>query len=87
MQYDGTHPGTYVWETRKPEGPVEGNQVVVYYEDKRTRKNLSDPVSLSGNIGEEYTAERKKFPGYTFSKVEGSATGKFTDKVQTVKDV
>ncbi|EOV2449530.1 BspA family leucine-rich repeat surface protein, partial [Enterococcus faecalis] len=76
-------PGTYVWETKDP---VAGADVTVYYEDDKGAK-ISEDVVLKGNVGDYYTSEQKAIPGYTFSKVEGAATGKFTDTAQTVKYV
>ncbi|MGL9997466.1 hypothetical protein IGJ41_002749 [Enterococcus sp. DIV1537a] len=81
--YDGTKPGTYVWETKDP---VAGADVTVHYEDDKGAK-ISEDVVLKGNVGDDYTSEQKTIPGYTFSKVEGAATGKFTDQAQTVKYV
>ncbi|EHB6471280.1 MucBP domain-containing protein, partial [Enterococcus faecalis] len=74
MNYDGTHPGTYVWETKEAT-PVAGADVTVHYEDDKGEK-ISDDVVLKGNVGDDYTSEQKAIPGYTFSKVEGTATGK-----------
>lgn len=45
---------------------------------------VSEDVILSGNIGEEFKTEQKDIPGYTFKKVEGPTTGKFTDQPQTI---
>jgi predicted O-methyltransferase YrrM len=45
---------------------------------------ISDNVIQSGNIGDAYTTEQKSVPGYTFKEVQGSASGIFTDKTQTV---
>lgn len=43
-----------------------------------------DEIILSGNIGEEFKTEQKEFPGYTFKKVDGPTTGKFTEQPQSI---
>ena len=43
-----------------------------------------DETILSGNIGEEFKTEQKEFPGYTFKKVDGPTTGKFTEQPQSI---
>ncbi|MFZ2850088.1 MAG: MucBP domain-containing protein, partial [Lactococcus raffinolactis] len=34
--------------------------------------------------GDDYSTEQKAIPGYTFKEVQGSASGQFTDKEQTI---
>ena len=77
--YDGSFPGTYVWEKTK----VKAADVTAKYLDE-SGKTISDNVILSGNIGDPYSTEQKAIPGYTFKEVQGSASGQFTDKEQTI---
>ncbi|WP_270245324.1 MucBP domain-containing protein [Lactococcus lactis] len=62
---------------------VAGGDVTAKYVDADGNK-ISDDVVKSGNVGDAYTTEQKIIDGYTFNEVQGSATGTFTDKVQTV---
>ena len=63
--------------------PVAGGNVTVKYVDG-AGNTISDNVVKSGNIGDDYSTEQKAFPGYTFKEVQGSASGQFTDKEQTI---
>ncbi|WP_226319383.1 MucBP domain-containing protein [Lactococcus lactis] len=62
---------------------VAGGDVTAKYVDTDGNK-ISDDVVKPGNVGDAYTTEQKTIDGYTFKEVQGSATGTFTDKVQTV---
>ena len=57
--------------------------VIARYVDE-SGHNISGDVVKSGNVGDAYTTEQKNIDGYTFKKVQGNATGKFTDENQTV---
>ena len=70
---------TYVYT----KDPIAGGDVTAKYVDTDGNK-ISDDVVKSGNVGDAYTTEQKIIDGYTFKEVQGSATGTFTDKVQTV---
>ena len=70
---------TYVYT----KDPIAGGDVTAKYVDT-DGNNISDDVVKSGNIGDSYTTEQKIIDGYTFKEVQGSATGTFTDQVQTV---
>ena len=70
---------TYVYT----KDPVVGGSVLVKYVDE-AGNTLSDNVVKSGNIGDDYSTEQKAIPGYTFKEVQGSASGQFTDKEQTI---
>ena len=65
------------------ESPTVAGNVTAKYVDT-DGNNISDDVVKSGNIGDSYTTEQKIIDGYTFKEVQGSATGTFTDQVQTV---
>ncbi|MGN8064989.1 MucBP domain-containing protein [Lactococcus lactis] len=75
--YDGSLPGTYVWQK------VKASDVTVKYVDSEGNK-ISDDAVKSGNVGDTYTTEQKTIDGYTFKEVQGSTTGTFTDQAQTV---
>ena len=77
--YDGSFPGTYVWEKTK----VKAADVTAKYLDE-SGKTISDNVILSGNIGEDYNTTQKDLPGYTFKAVQGNPTGQFTSDAQIV---
>ncbi|MGV8956423.1 MucBP domain-containing protein [Lactococcus lactis] len=62
---------------------VAAGNVTAKYVDTDGNK-ISDDVVKPGNVGDAYTTEQKTIDGYTFKEVQGSATGTFTDKVQTV---
>ena len=70
---------TYVYT----KDPVVGGNVTAKYVDE-AGNTLSDNVVKSGNIGDDYSTEQKAIPGYTFKEVQGSASGQFTDKEQTI---
>ena len=70
---------TYVYT----KNPVAAADVTAKYVDTEGNE-ISDDVVKSGNIGEDYTTEQKEINGYTFKEVQGNASGKFTDKAQTV---
>ncbi|WKT14469.1 MucBP domain-containing protein [Lactococcus lactis] len=72
---------TYVYT----KNPVPGKNVTVKYLDDKGQPipGVSD-VILTGNVGENYTTDKKDISGYTFKEIQGSATGSFTDQEQTV---
>ena len=70
---------TYVYT----KDPVAGGNVTVKYVDG-AGNTISDNVVKSGNIGDDYSTDQKAIPGYTFKEVQGSASGQFTDKEQTI---
>ena len=69
--------------TVKDAQPLKGGDITTKYVDTDGNALLEDAVQ-TGNIGENYTTERKEFDGYTFKEVQGNATGQFTNQVQTV---
>ncbi|WP_276414676.1 MucBP domain-containing protein, partial [Lactococcus garvieae] len=70
---------TYVYT----KAPVAGGDVTVHYQDE-SGKSISDDVILKGNVGESYSSSKKDIKNYTFKEIKGAASGKFTDKAQTV---
>lgn len=72
---------TYVY-TKNPE-PVKAGDVTVHYQDESGKK-ISEDIVLKGEVGTTYTASKKTIKGYIFKEVKGNASGKFTDKAQTV---
>ncbi|WP_282799098.1 MucBP domain-containing protein [Lactococcus lactis] len=70
---------TYVYT----KDPVAGGDVTAKYVDTDGNK-ISEDVVKSGNVGDAYSTDQKTIDGYTFKEVQGSATGMFTDQVQTV---
>ncbi|WP_203639136.1 MucBP domain-containing protein [Levilactobacillus wangkuiensis] len=57
--------------------------VTVNYVDESGQK-LADPETLTGLIGEGYTAPTKEFAGYELTETPANATGTFSDTAQTV---
>jgi len=57
--------------------------VTVNYVDESGQK-LADPETLTGLIGEGYTAPTKEFAGYELTETPANATGTFSDTPQTV---
>ena len=64
-------------------GVVKAANITANYVDEQGN-TISDNVVLNGNVGDTYTTEQKAIPGYTFKEIQGSASGQFTDKEQTV---
>lgn len=62
---------------------IPASNVIVKYVDT-SGKVISDNVVKTGNIGDTYSTEQKKIPGYTFKEVQGNPTGQFTSDAQTV---
>lgn len=70
-------------ESQKPVDTIEQGKITVYYQSE-DNENLTDPITLSGKIGDVYKAEEKLFEGYELLKVDGSATGTFSKTPQSV---
>lgn len=68
-----------VWK----ENSVAGADVTVKYQDTKGKEIYPDEV-LTGKIGEEYEAKAKDIKGYTLKETPSNATGKFSNKAQTV---
>ncbi|STP33373.1 LPXTG-domain-containing protein cell wall anchor domain protein [Enterococcus casseliflavus] len=77
-QYDGSKPGTYVWERRSPE------PVTVHYLDFETEKPLAETVVLNGDIGAAFTTEPKEISGWYVRETPNNATGTFSGEAQEV---
>lgn len=78
-QYSGDKADTYVWQPT-----LAGGDVTVLYQDE-VGNEITDSETLKGNVEEDYNSTQKDIAGYTFKEVQGSpASGKFTDKEQTV---
>ncbi|AMG51535.1 BspA family leucine-rich repeat surface protein (plasmid) [Enterococcus gallinarum] len=77
-QYDGSKPGTYVWERRSPE------PVTVHYLDFETEKPLAEAVVLNGDIGAPFTTEPKEISGWYVRETPNNATGTFSGEAQEV---
>jgi len=83
---------TYVWEpvnriiepTIPPVMPSENGQpVTVQYLDENGQR-LADDVTLSGQLGANYTADQRVFSGYKLVKTVGQVDGTFSQQAQTV---
>lgn len=69
---------TYVYDQN------ESAPVTVTYVDETTGAAVAEPQVLTGKYGESYTTQAKAVTGYTLQKVQGPATGTFTDQAQQV---
>ncbi|EAD4820673.1 LPXTG cell wall anchor domain-containing protein [Listeria monocytogenes] len=63
--------------------PVKGGDVTVQYKDT-TGVVLADSITLSGNVGENYTTTAKTIDGYSLTTTPANANGTFSTNPQTV---
>ncbi|EED2133131.1 LPXTG cell wall anchor domain-containing protein [Listeria monocytogenes] len=63
--------------------PVKGGDVTVRYKDT-TGVVLADSITLSGNVGENYTTTAKTIDGYSLTTTPANANGTFSTNPQTV---
>ena len=56
------------------------SNVIVKYVDENTGAEIADKVSTTYKQGQNYTAEKKTFDGYIFTKDTGNTTGTVADK-------
>ncbi|XOW23159.1 MucBP domain-containing protein [Lactococcus lactis] len=61
----------------------DGAPVTVKYQDENGQE-LAPSELLNGYVGATYNSKELSFQGYSLIKVDGDATGKFTDSPQTV---
>ncbi|PDB44314.1 MucBP domain-containing protein [Listeria monocytogenes] len=64
--------------------PVKGGDVTVQYKDT-TGVVLADSITLSGNVGENYTTTAKTIDGYSLTTTPANANGTFSTNPQTIK--
>lgn len=62
---------------------TETSSVIVKYEDTLGNELLS-PVTLSGNVGENYVSTPEMINGYLLSEIPENMIGTFTQDIQTV---
>ncbi len=63
--------------------PVKGGDVTVQYKDT-TGVVLADSITLSGNVGENYTTTAKTIDGYSLTTTPTNSNGTFSTNPQTV---
>lgn len=73
---------TYVY-AKKAAVVTEKGTVTAKYIDEKGQEIAKSEIS-SGKVGDQYTTTQKTINGYTFKKVEGTKTGKYTKASQTV---
>lgn len=73
----------YIHTYSDNELPIKKGNVTVKYQDEDGNA-LSDDVTLTGNVGEQYSTEKKDIEGYIFRELQGNTTGSFTGDEQTV---
>ncbi|WP_448949514.1 MucBP domain-containing protein, partial [Latilactobacillus sakei] len=73
---------TYVY-AKKAAVVTEKGTVTAKYVDEKGQEIAKSEI-LSGKVGDQYTTTQKAIDGYTFKKVEGTTTGKYTKTSQTV---
>ncbi|WP_239255857.1 MucBP domain-containing protein, partial [Listeria ilorinensis] len=76
-QYTGTYTVNFVY-------PAEN--VIVNYVDTEGNA-LTDPVTITGNIGDPYTTETKEFPNWLLTEQPANASGILSDETQVVNYV
>ncbi|MDG4984971.1 MucBP domain-containing protein [Lactococcus lactis] len=76
---DGNQVVTYVY-TKLP--PQKGMVNVKYVDTDGNQ--IAKEISISGNLGQVYTTEKKLFNGYTFKEVRGNISGKLEKNIQNV---
>ena len=59
--------------------PEDKQSVTAYYVDTEGN-TLSDSVTTTGNIGDDFTTEQKIIDGYTFKEVQGNPSGVFAEE-------
>lgn len=62
---------------------IVGGDITVKYTNMNNQE-IAEPTILKGNVGDNYTSKEKSIAGYTVKEIQGNATGKFTDKPQTI---
>ncbi|MFD1431579.1 MucBP domain-containing protein [Lacticaseibacillus yichunensis] len=70
---------TYIYR----QAPVAGAAVTVSYVDQNGQP-LTEPLTLTGNLGDPFTTDAKTFAGYTLTASPKNATGVFSDEPQSV---
>ena len=73
----------YIHTYSDNELPIKKGNVTVKYQDEDGNA-LSDDVTLTGNVCEQYSTEKKDIEGYIFRELQGNTTGSFTGDEQTV---
>lgn len=73
---------TYVY-AKKAAVVTEKGTVTAKYIDEKGQEIAKSEI-LSGKVGDQYTTTQKTINDYTFKKVEGTKTGKYTKASQTV---
>ncbi|HHQ0188819.1 TPA: MucBP domain-containing protein [Listeria monocytogenes] len=63
--------------------PVKGGDVTVQYKDT-TGVVLADSITLSGNVGENYTTTAKTIDGYSLTTTPTNAKGTFSTEPQII---
>jgi len=78
-QYDGTLPGTYVWQRAK------AKDLTVLYQDT-DGNDISKSKTVSGNIGDKFNETPITIEGYTFKEVKDNTPteGTLSDKEQSI---
>lgn len=74
-----TEPSTVVQvpvQAPVPPVPTQG-KVTVYYKDDKN-KDISDPVIMTGNVGDKYTAPYHRISDYNFTGDSGNTKGVYT---------
>ena len=80
-KYDGSQPGTYVWQKVK----VPAKNLTVYYQDTEGNE-ISKPKTVSGNVGDKFNEAPLDIKEYTFKEVKDNAPteGTLSDKEQSI---
>jgi|GEM_PF-1482595 len=77
-EYDGSNPGTYIWEKRPDAGPI-----IVTYKDTEGNQ-LIEAITLNGKVGLPYVSEAKEISGWHLLETPSNASGVFTEESQEI---
>ncbi|WP_459254351.1 BspA family leucine-rich repeat surface protein [Enterococcus faecalis] len=79
--YDGTQPGTYVWQKVK----IKAKDLTVYYQDTEGNEVIA-PKTVAGNVGDKFEEAPVSIEGYTFKEVKDNVLteGTLSEEEQSV---
>lgn len=77
----GTYTVTYVYELNK-DAIINGNVIVKYVDENGVE--ISDGLTLAGEVGTPYQTQEKVIQGYVFKNVTSNASGNFEEGTITV---
>ncbi|GAB5145489.1 hypothetical protein RMBD9P1_01550 [Enterococcus faecalis] len=79
--YDGTQPGTYVWQKVK----IKAKDLTIYYQDTEGNEVIA-PKTVAGNVGDKFEEAPVSIEGYTFKEVKDNVLteGTLSEEEQSI---